>query len=227
MRFAAVCVLAVLSLVRDRQPSTCAPQFVPLQTARTYGSSQDPWWPAEAIGGWRGDGWLGWVRDGDALLPVALQVRERRPRDGEEVEVSIEATPRVDFLVRCVPALGQQGIRGLEVVNHRLSRGAPFPLVLGSWTYELRLEASRDDLFDARVVLHDGTRRQVLYDAGGFADDSHYDVVWAGDLDADGRLDLVTNFSRKYSVHPYRLLLSSAALSEDLVGEAAQFDTGD
>jgi hypothetical protein len=220
--------LAVVAQLPALPPgSSCPVQFIPLETGTSYGDSSGRWWPAKAIGEWRGHGWLGWVHGGDALLPVAVEVRERRPGDGEDMEASIEAIPGVDFLVRCVPALGQQAIRALEVVNHSLSRGEPFPLALGSRTYELRLEASRDDLFDARVVLREGTRRQVLYDAGGFADESHYDVVWAGDLDADGRLDLVTNFSRKYSDHPYALLLSSAAAGDGLVGEVAVFETGD
>ena len=64
---------------------------------------------------------------------------------------------------------------------------------------------------DSKVVLSFGTRSQVLYSADGIADDPHYDVVWAGDLDADGKLDLVVNLHQKYSWHPYTLLLSSRA----------------
>jgi hypothetical protein len=65
-----------------------------------------------------------------------------------------------------------------------------------------------------------------LYSADGFADDPHYFVEWAGDLDRDGKLDLVVNLSRKYSLHPYRLLLSSKSKATQLVGEAAVFLTG-
>jgi hypothetical protein len=61
----------------------------------------------------------------------------------------------------------------------------------------------------------------------GFVDEPHFDVPWAGDLDGDGKLDLVVNLSRKYSLHPYRLLLSSMAAVGELVGEAAAFETGD
>jgi hypothetical protein len=35
------------------------------------------------------------------------------------------------------------------------------------------------------------------------------------------------NLDRKYSWHPYRLLLSSKASARQLVGEAAIFETGD
>jgi hypothetical protein len=76
-------------------------------------------------------------------------------------------------------------------------------------------------------VLTEGGRRQVLYSADGFVDEPHFDVVWAGDLDRDGRLDFIVNLHRKYSWHPYRLLLSSMAATGQLVGDAALFETGD
>jgi hypothetical protein len=64
----------------------------------------------------------------------------------------------------------------------------------------------------------------VHYSTDGFVDDPHFYVEWAGDLDRDGRLDLVVNFSRKYSIHPHRLLLSTKAKKGQLVGEAAVFE---
>jgi hypothetical protein len=67
----------------------------------------------------------------------------------------------------------------------------------------------------------------VLYSADGFIDDPHYYIEWAGDLDRDGRLDLAVNLSRKYSLHPHRLLLSSAAAPGQLVGDVALFETVD
>jgi hypothetical protein len=95
---------------------------------------------------------------------------------------------------------------------------------IGSRRYELRLQSSRDDLADARVVLSDTSRTQVLYSADGFSDDPHHVVEWAGDLDGDGKLDLVVHLHRKYSVHPHRLLLSTRAARNQLVGEAAAFE---
>ena len=76
-------------------------------------------------------------------------------------------------------------------------------------------------------MLTDGTRSQVLYSVDGFADGPHFQIEWAGDLDRDGRLDLVVNLSRKYSHHPYRLLLSTKASAVEIVGEAAIFETFD
>ena len=78
-----------------------------------------------------------------------------------------------------------------------------------------------------RESCSEGGRRQVLYSAEGFVDEPHYEVVWAGDLDRDGQLDLIVNLHRKYSWHPYRLLLSSLRSNGQLVGDAALFQTGD
>jgi hypothetical protein len=97
---------------------------------------------------------------------------------------------------------------------------------LGRRQYQVGIRSAREDLFDAQVILTDGNRTQVLYSADGFADEPHFDIKWAGDLDGDGKLDLVVDLSRKYSVHLYRLLLSSKASGAQLVGEAAVFDAG-
>jgi hypothetical protein len=77
------------------------------------------------------------------------------------------------------------------------------------------------------VVVTDGHQSQVLYSVDGFADEPHFEIVWAGDLDRDGKLDLIVNLERKYSWHPFRLLLSSKAVGAELVGQAAIFETGD
>ena len=111
--------------------------------------------------------------------------------------------------------------------NESLQYARPFLLTFGARQYGIYLESARDDLFDAQVILADGQRSQVLHSADGFIDDPHYDIVWAGDLDRDGQLDLVVNLHRKYSWYPYRLLLSSFAANGQLVGDAALFETGD
>ncbi len=49
-------------------------------------------------------------------------------------------------------------------------------------------------------------------------------VQWAGDLDGDGRLDLVTKLSPKYSFYPRRLYLSSAAEEGMMVGLVPALD---
>jgi hypothetical protein len=160
-------------------------------------------------------------------MPVSLIVRAwPKERPDDEDEVTVESIPDVSFAMRCI-AVPTLNIRSAGVVNHSLHHRQPLPIALGERKYQLALRGSREDLTDAEVILTDGHRTQMLYSTDGFVDEPHFDVPWAGDLDGDGMLDLVVNVSRKYSEHPYRLLLSSMASPNQLVGEAATFLTGD
>jgi hypothetical protein len=216
------------STVSKPDPSReCTPQFAPLSTGSSSARSLLMFWRKEEAGAWGGDGWLGWTYDDDALVPVTLIVRDLpKERDDDEDEVTVESVPDVPFAMRCI-AVPTLHIRSAGVVNRSPDLGKPLNMALGDRKYQLALRGSRKDLTDAKVILSDGHRSQVLYSTEGFVDEPHFDVNWAGDLDGDGLLDLVVNMSRKYSVHPYRLLLSSAASSDELVAEVAGFVTGD
>jgi hypothetical protein len=113
------------------------------------------------------------------------------------------------------------------VTNLDLQHQGPLEITLGKLRYRLHLEAKDPYLTDAKVMLAHSRRTQVLYSADGSADEPHFEIIWAGDLDRDGKLDLVVNLHRHYGWHPYRLLLSTRARDKHLVGEAAVFITGD
>ena len=221
--------LVLLAALTTAPPqAACKPQFAPLTTGTHAGDSSQPFWRRKEAGDWGGDGWLGWTWSSGTLQPVRLIVTDRpNDDDHDEDQVTIESIPDVAFAVRCVPGLRAGRIQPTRVMNDSLDPKRALNIALGSRRYELRLESARTDLFDAQVVLTDGSRTQVLYAADGFADEPHFDIQWAGDLDRDGKLDLVVNLNRKYSVHPYRLILSSKASGSPLVGEAAVFTTGD
>jgi len=206
----------------------CKPQFAPLETGTSSGTSTIDFWRKEEAGEWGGVGWLGWSWDDAELRPVELIVRDR-PNDfaGDDENVTVQSQPDVTFTVRCVPQLKTGPIVSAGIANWSLQSDGRLRVALGSRKYEVSMQSARDDQTDAQIVLTEGGRRQVLYSADGFVDEPHYNVVWAGDLDRDGRLDLIVNLHRKYSWHPYRLLLSSAAAAGQLVGDAALFETGD
>ncbi len=199
--------------VAQPPPATCRPQLLVLPNS----------YPATEASGWPTESWLGWrhFERPETLEPVHLAMGERRQGVGEDDEVDVTAIPDADFAVRCIPEVQAGRIFSAGVVNKSLAHEGPLTVAVAATRYRLRLESKRKDLFDARVLVSGGGRTQVIYSADGFADDPHFEIAWAGDLDGDERLDLVVNLSNKYSILPYRLLLSSKAAAGALVGEAA------
>jgi len=221
-------IVLSISIAGTSAERVCKPQFAPLETGSSSGASEPDSWRKEQARDWGGTGWLGWTRESETLQPVRLVVRDRPKASSDDVdEVYVESHPDVVFAVRCVAGLRAGRIRSAGVTNRELSDRGPLDISLGTLQYQLRVESNDSSLADAKVVLDHAGRTQVLYSADGYADDPHFQIVWAGDLDRDGKLDLVVNLHRKYSWHPYRLLLSTKASATHLVGEAAVFETGD
>jgi len=73
-----------------------------------------------------------------------------------------------------------------------------------------------------RLTLHGGPEPVVLYEVQA-TDDGSWEVLWAGDLNRDGGLDLVLRTSRHYNVLHLRLFLSGEGKGG--VREAAVFES--
>jgi hypothetical protein len=106
---------------------------------------------------------------------------------------------------------------------------------LGNRVYRIRLEFKEPHYCDAVITFTSGGRTQKLFDATEpgatrdpalvvACDEPHFKIHWAGDLDRDGRVDMLVTFSHKYSYFPRQLLLSSAAGSGDLVAEVGRYE---
>ena len=160
-------------------------------------------------------GWIGlFVENGSASVrPVTLTTRREPLCDENKPELFVETVPKGAVAVfRGIPGIKPRNVARIDVEE------LPAAMHLGQRGYSLRLERDSD------VVLREGKKTQVLYSTGGSADDPHFTIIYAGDLDGDGRLDLLTNFSRKYSVNPMVLWLSSKAKNGEIVGEAARVE---
>jgi hypothetical protein len=173
--------------------------------------------------------WLGFFLDDKGagrLAPVTVVMGPRSIGcSDEQFVVNITGDPS-----GALYALSSSALRPGSVISVRQSypvsmsiprENSEVALVLGQRQYTLRRDGPKEDGADARMTLSDGRATQVLFPVSDFVDDPHFTLHWAGDMDGDGRLDLITTFSEKYSVFPTRLWLSSAARDQQLVGVAA------
>lgn len=189
-----------------------------------------------------GENWLALQVTPARSALVATDVQVRRVHDvvadGEGADSGVDVRTRVRdtaFLLRG-PGLhvgpvdtAWSGVEPLRLPTK------PFTLKLRGASYRLHLDcAARGDV--CRLVLTGGARTQVLqefhagrYDDGSLmlGDDAAPVLHFAGDLDHDGRLDLILDTTDHYNVTEPTLFLSSGAGPKALVRRVAlQRSTG-
>ena len=93
----------------------------------------------------------------------------------------------------------------------------PATFAIGGRVFRVLAELRPADgtLKSLRVILEDGDERQELY-ASGQATDPFAALEWIGDLDRDGRPDLLLSVRYHYSTVSHRLYLSSFAAGKEL-----------
>lgn len=109
------------------------------------------------------------------------------------------------------------------------SRESTISVFLGTESYRVTRTRTADDSRIA-VTLSVGSVAQALYacETGGESypfcgDEGFEEILWSGDLDGDDRLDLIAQFTPKYSMRNYYLFISSGASAGQHVRVAAQF----
>ncbi|AXK72855.1 hypothetical protein DWG18_11570 [Lysobacter sp. TY2-98] len=183
-----------------------------------------------------GENWLALqVTTGRSAL-VATEVRVRRVHDdvvdADGTDTGLEVTTTVrdaTFLLRGPKLrIGPVDTAWAGVEPLRLPT-KPLALKLHGASYRLQLDcAARGDV--CRLVLAGGARTQVLqefhagrYDDGTLmlGDDASPALLFAGDLDHDGRLDLILDITDHYNASERTLFLSSGAAPRALVRRVA------
>ena len=134
------------------------------------------------------------------------------------------------------PAQDSQALQGQGVPAWAASKPAPSPigtepavLKLGGTEYRLRITRNRAERWDSQqstdLVLERGADRQVLHVWPQGLVDEFCDLVWAGDLDGDGKLDLYLYLSDHYNVIEHTLFRSHGAAEGKLVEAVAKWIT--
>ena len=196
----------------------------------------------------RGQVWLGlYVNGREAVLRYAkIQVRTvfddvtdygTKKKTGKSVSVGGPHKPVL--LMRTgtglIPGSVISVFNQKELNFERTLEKIPVRLKLGKRSYVLKVVSPdknptpcREHAFprNAKLVLVTGKSSQTLYTLGDCGNEPYWYLVWAGDLDRDGKLDLYVNVTQHYDVSERKLFLSSRARKGRLVKEVAAFVTG-
>ena len=109
---------------------------------------------------------------------------------------------------------------------------APIDLRLGDAAYRLALRCALPGA-PCRVELETGTHRQALLELAAtrnedgslmLGDDASPALLFAGDIDRDGRLDLILDATDHYNLRRPTLYLSTQAADGELVHRVAEHE---
>ncbi|KGQ19317.1 hypothetical protein LF41_2967 [Lysobacter dokdonensis DS-58] len=185
-----------------------------------------------------GEAWLALRLDGDDAALVATKVQVRKITEGDEEETEVAATvPDAMMLVRG-KGLAEGAVPVAPIAD---SNAAEHALPLGERRFDVRTVCVDDGerggqlRVKCEVRLQEGAKQQVLLRMDGYreaanpapviADEKAPKLLFAGDLDRDGALDLIMDTASRSNVSKPTLYLSSKAGEGELVGEAATNET--
>jgi hypothetical protein len=196
-----------------------------------------------------GERWFALTADADGarLTRTRLQVKtvvdEMLDVDGQATGQAVSSAGAGDDLVTYLrgPGLHEGPVtRAASVDSEGNDSGLPAQtLRLGTREYRIatRCEADRAtaNMYRCSIDLIDGERRQTLVAMSGQRDgavvhggvllgsEASPHLIFAGDLDRDGRLDLIFDTTDHYNVSRPTLFLSGAAGAGELVRMVAEY----
>ena len=198
-----------------------------------------------------GESWLALHVDGNDASLVATTLKVRAVHD----EVLDEAGARTGLEVsseeddKVVAYLRGRGLKPGTIESaavaseHQDGAGLPYELDFRGQLHRLSSqcdESRRDGLvrqpqFDCRIEVRTGDRAQSLSRLSGYrelqattmslGDDASPILIFAGDLDRDGKLDLIFNTTDHYNVSRPTLFLSSQSKPGELLHEVALYES--
>lgn len=220
-------------------PSESIPQVEIIHTGCFHGN--------EVPTGYGGE-WWSLNKRGEAFELAARTVRIEPCHDvvvddpGEKsaIEVAVDGEGTPLFLIRGIGDIGHPSVTILTAKldprpstddgSTYLRPGQHLKLRMGPVEYQLEAHGTYDPTrpdYDRLVLGYrltmsgpDGTSQDLPVPAR-FAEDGVPTLLWAGDLDRDGKLDLYMDLTAHYNLRDYTLLLSSHASPGQLVKKVA------
>jgi hypothetical protein len=193
----------------------------------------------EEIKATSGERWLGLfaTSDGFALLPAKLKVEmvrdeivDENPNAKTGKKVSTNRASEPVFLLKGADFLRQGAVYAVFSDDQKyLGNGGIVNLNMSGQSYQLTVvnddpTPGNNVLSNSKLIFSNGTESQVIFSVKEM-NDGGWSLLWAGDLDGDGRLDLYMDLSNHYNASERRLFLSSQASGSNLVEEVAEFGT--
>lgn len=171
------------------------------------------------LGLYEDDGGLSWKYTSPAFRPAEDPVLDR-PGEQTGVEVAVPGEQPL-LLLR-----GVSGLRPGAVTHAPVERQPLLPGMAIELDGAIRLVATSDDAVAYRLELRgpDGST-QVLVEHAELHDDTVPALILAGDLDSDGRLDLLLDLSNHYNLSRVTLFLSSSAAPGQILAPVASLQT--
>lgn len=149
--------------------------------------------------------------------------------------VSVDRAGEPVFLVKNAEMLKPGPVttvyKGGQESLHVLAEKSLVKMTLGQTNYQLKVVSRHRSEGgglvppNAQLVFTDGWESQTLYKIGSLTADATWYLLWAGDVDGDGKLDLYLSLSDHYNVSEHRLFLSSQAQAGQLLRQVAKFRT--
>ncbi|MBZ0187676.1 MAG: hypothetical protein K8F91_15625 [Candidatus Obscuribacterales bacterium] len=140
-------------------------------------------------------------------------------------KVSIPSTDEPLSLVRGVAGLKAGGVTTCVARTERLTSGQRVKLKLGSSEATLIVTGTKQKdqemQSDYALILERDGVRQKLYSKKEIGSDLSQILLWSGDLDRDGKVDLLIDTTEHYNMSRPTLFLSSKAKPGKLVEKVA------
>jgi hypothetical protein len=203
-------------------------------------------WHGNEVAAENGEQWLALLNTptGPALQNVSLFVERVEDavldippaKTGKKVSVPADLEPLV--LLRNLEQLSPGPVVAAELSNPELSTTEPATVLFNGMSYEIGFTCDEqyrgEELADCPLSISNSDQQQPLESYAiykpctvnaSMGSDAFPRILWAGDLDRDGKLDLLIDLTTHYNVTAPTLLLSSAAGEGQLVMPVAAFRT--
>jgi hypothetical protein len=178
-----------------------------------------------------GDTWLALCHTskGYELVSTKITVRDNPKKDGLfDTEVTLDCSCPSLFLVYGVPELKPGPINTIFDGSKYIEPSQSIILQLAKdqeSTYTLSASGSKngEEVKNYQLKLRSNKRTQLILNRASIYE--HIYLLWAGDLDGDGKLDLLLDLHDHYNVSEPTLFLSSKAEKGKLVKRFTSYRT--